>query len=225
MSTPLFVSEIERRERENAFLEKAKKRFGDRFDYSKVHYTNNMTKIIIICKKHGEFLQAPVKHLQHKHACPQCAKIGYAEAKRVKKSELIAKGKELFGDIYDYTETKIGKRNDFIEVYCKKHNEYFSQRLELHLRGRTGCKKCQVERKKQNGLKKFKRNFIEKFVAKFGNEYDFSKVEYVNNRTPITVICKKHNIEFKQVHRNIARFPSCACPECKNEYQKKKKEK
>ena len=45
------------------FIEKAKKIHGDKYDYSKVNYKNNHTKICIICSKHGEFWQNPSAHL------------------------------------------------------------------------------------------------------------------------------------------------------------------
>ena len=35
------------------FIEKCKERFGDLYDYSKVDYINNDTKVIIICPTHG----------------------------------------------------------------------------------------------------------------------------------------------------------------------------
>jgi hypothetical protein len=37
------------------FIEKAKKIHFDKYDYSKVNYINDRKKIIIICKIHGEF--------------------------------------------------------------------------------------------------------------------------------------------------------------------------
>lgn len=39
------------------FIEKAKKVHGDKYDYSKVNYIDNKTKICIICPEHGEFWQ------------------------------------------------------------------------------------------------------------------------------------------------------------------------
>ena len=38
--------------------------------------------------------------------------------------------------------------------------------------------------------------FIEKARRAHGDKYDYSKVDYVNNSTPVTIICKKHG-EFK----------------------------
>ena len=53
------------------FIEKAKLIHGDKYDYSKVNYVNNHTKIIIICKEHGEYEQIPNSHL-NKKGCSKC---------------------------------------------------------------------------------------------------------------------------------------------------------
>jgi hypothetical protein len=47
---------------------------GDRYDYSKVIYTNNISKICIICSKHGEFFQDSHTHIKGS-GCPSCGKI------------------------------------------------------------------------------------------------------------------------------------------------------
>lgn len=53
------------------FIKKAKGVHGDTYDYSKSTYVNNKTPLLIICKKHGEFLQAPNSHLSGR-GCPFC---------------------------------------------------------------------------------------------------------------------------------------------------------
>ena len=57
------------------FINKVKQIHGNRYDYSKVNYKNNRTKIIIICKKHGEFLQFPNNHLKG-CGCFKCCFFG-----------------------------------------------------------------------------------------------------------------------------------------------------
>ena len=47
------------------FIKKAKEKHGDRYDYSKVHYINAKTKILITCKIHGDFNQTPCNHLSN----------------------------------------------------------------------------------------------------------------------------------------------------------------
>ena len=54
------------------FIKEARERFGDKFDYSKVVYVNALTKVIIICPKHGEFRQRPNDHLSSVNGCRKC---------------------------------------------------------------------------------------------------------------------------------------------------------
>ncbi len=54
------------------FIKKAVLIHGDRYDYSKVQYVNNRTKIKIICNKcHETFLQTPNAHLRER-GCGKC---------------------------------------------------------------------------------------------------------------------------------------------------------
>lgn len=57
----------------NAFLEKAKSKYGDTFDYSKVDYKGSRTKVTIICPIHGEYEMTPEGHLKSKTGCPKCS--------------------------------------------------------------------------------------------------------------------------------------------------------
>jgi hypothetical protein len=53
------------------FIEKAKTKHNNKYDYSKVNYENNHIKVTIICEKHGEFKQVPNSHLNG-HGCNKC---------------------------------------------------------------------------------------------------------------------------------------------------------
>lgn len=53
------------------FISKATLVHKDKYDYSKVNYVKAKIPVIIICRKHGEFLQTPDNHLQGK-GCPHC---------------------------------------------------------------------------------------------------------------------------------------------------------
>lgn len=54
------------------FIENCKKIHGELYDYSKVEYIGIFNKIIIICKKHGEFYQTPDAHKNKLQGCPHC---------------------------------------------------------------------------------------------------------------------------------------------------------
>jgi very-short-patch-repair endonuclease len=53
------------------FIESARETHRDVYDYSKVEYISSDLQIIIICKKHGEFLQTATSHLCGS-GCPLC---------------------------------------------------------------------------------------------------------------------------------------------------------
>lgn len=60
-----------RRKDTERFIAESKQVHGDKYDYSKVDYAGNHSKVVIICPTHGEFLQEPVVHL-HGCGCPIC---------------------------------------------------------------------------------------------------------------------------------------------------------
>lgn len=53
-------------------IKKFKQIHGDTYDYSLVDYINSHTKIIVICKTHGQFLIAPNHHI-NKKGCKLCS--------------------------------------------------------------------------------------------------------------------------------------------------------
>lgn len=53
------------------FIQESNALHNNLYDYSKSAYINNNTKLIITCKKHGDFLQTPSKHLSNQ-GCPVC---------------------------------------------------------------------------------------------------------------------------------------------------------
>ena len=58
------------------WVEKAEKKWGDKYDYSNVNYQGNKRKVEIRCKKHDfTFWQAPSNHLSFE-GCPICATNG-----------------------------------------------------------------------------------------------------------------------------------------------------
>ena len=63
-----------------SFKEELKKVFGDEYTYDKLEYKNNSTKVIVTCKKHGDFLALPC-HLIQGHGCPHCSNSSIMERK------------------------------------------------------------------------------------------------------------------------------------------------
>ena len=63
------------------FIARSNNIHNNKYDYSKVEYVNNKTKVCIICPKHGEFWQTPKNHLLGQ-GCPICGKEIARKCKR-----------------------------------------------------------------------------------------------------------------------------------------------
>ena len=74
------------------FIEKAKQIHGDIYDYSKVEYINNKTKVCVVCPIHGEFWITPSNHLLGR-GCKECGKIKQQENAK-KRKEIKNKNQE-----------------------------------------------------------------------------------------------------------------------------------
>ena len=188
------------------FIEKARELHGNKYDYSKVNYVNNHTKVCIICPEHGEFWQVPSSHLQGV-GCPKCGLNKIWESRgRITTDEFIEKAIEVHGDKYDYSKVRYVNSHTKLCIICPEHGEFW-QLPYVHLKG-CGCDKC-GDVTIGNKLRFRKDEFIEKARAIHGDKYDYSKVEYVNNQTKVCIICKNCGNEFWMIPNNHLRGQEC----------------
>ena len=134
------------------FIERAKKIHGDKYDYSKAKYINNITPICIICSVHGEFWQTPIHHLRGCD-CPKCSKINGSLKQRLNTNDFIEKAKKVHGDKYDYSKVKYTTTNKKVCIVCSEHGKFW-QEASSHLRG-CGCPVC-----KESKLEKLTRETL-----------------------------------------------------------------
>ena len=179
------------------FIKRAKKVHGDKYDYSKTVYTRPLEKVIIICPKHGEFLQLPYNHLKG---------MGCRKCNSITTEEFIEKAREIHGDKYDYSKVKYINSYTKVTIICPVHGE-FQQDPMAHLDGH-GCRKCESDSRRLG-----KEEFIKRSKEIHGDRFDYSKVEYVNMNTPVTIICPIHG-KFRQTPNTHLR---CDCPKCSKE--------
>ena len=187
------------------FISKAYKIHKNRYDYSKVNYINAKTKITIICREHGEFQQTPSNHLSN-YNCQKCAKNFQLDT-----ASFIEKAKDIHNDKYDYSKVNYINADTQIIIICREHGE-FTQIPDFHINRKCGCPKC------SNNVKLDLSEFVEKSNKIHGNKYDYSKVEYNNNRNHIIIICKKHG-EFSQIP--FLHLLKHGCPNCINKTEYK----
>ena len=188
------------------FVIKARKIHGDRYDYSKVNYINAQTKVCIICPEHGEFWQTPAKHLSG----AGCAKCGGGY--KYNNNDFITKAKEIHGDKYDYSKVNYINSQIKVCIICPEHGEFW-QTPALHLRG-NGCPICGGRNKLDN------ESFVIKAREIHGDRYDYSKVEYINNKTKVCILCPEHG-EFWQIPALHLR--GSGCPICNKGYNREYK--
>ena len=171
------------------FIEKAKKKHGDKYDYSKVKYELAKKPVIIVCPVHKEFKQTPHMHLLGQ-GCPKCSKVGKSNT-----NEFIEKAIEIHGDKYDYSKVNYENNKKPVTIICPIHGE-FTQKPNTHLTG-GGCYFC-GKLKTGEKLKSNSESFIEAARKVHGDKYDYSKVVYTTAKSPVKIICPTHG-EFEQV--------------------------
>lgn len=123
--------------------------------------------------------------------------------------EFIIESKEVHGDKYDYSKVEYTGNKNKVEIICKKHIKPFYVRPNDHLSSKSGCPLCKSD-KISLKLSKDSEYFISKSRKYHGNKYDYSLVNYINNKTPVIIICAKHGVfeQIPDVHYK------CNCPKC-----------
>ena len=125
---------------------------------------------------------------------------------KLTREEFIEKAKEIHGDKYDYSKVDYKNAKTKVTIICPDHGE-FSQVPDVHLRDQ-GCPKCGIESRS-----KLRRSTAENFIKKarkiHGDKYDYSKVEYKNSNTKVTIICPIHG-DFEQTPATHLQGKGCS---------------
>jgi hypothetical protein len=176
------------------FFNRIKHIHGDKYNYDLVEYKNLNTKINIICKEHGEFLQTPKNHMKGQN-CPKCINLD--------RDSFIKKSIKIHDNKYNYDNCIFISSTTKINILCLEHDE-FLQKPHDHINGK-GCYKCSNKIRTTS-------DFIEKANLIHGKIYDYSKVNYINSKNKIIIICNIHG-EFLQ-KSNDHLSGKCGCPKC-----------
>lgn len=185
------------------FILKARQVHGWKYDYSKVEYVDNYTKVCIICPEHGEFWQTPYNHLKG-CGCKKC-KCKITNVKKIlTTNQFIEKAKQIHGNKYDYSKAQYVLSAVKTCIICPMHGDFLIT-PNNHLRGK-GCPKCV-------GKNKTTEEFIKQCREIHGDKYDYSKVNYVNAKTKICIICPEHGEFWQTPNKHLA---GEGCPQCKS---------
>lgn len=166
------------------YLTAYKDKHQDKYDYSDTIFTGVKNKIRIYCRAHKEhFEQLPRDHL-NSTGCAKCRSelISSGNKLRIKNdTDYLDEMNTIHNNKYTYNLlAKPTKKSDKISINCPVHGE-FKQQLRSHLDG-MGCKVC------SNNNRQVKNDFLEKALA-LELPIDYSKVQYVNMITDVTLVC------------------------------------
>lgn len=190
------------------FSKKANKIHNNKYDYSKVDYAKSCVHVCIICPEHGEFWQTPNKHLNGR-GCPECGIKSRTEKNVKSNKQFINECKQIHGEKYMYNTTEYKGNSNKVTITCPIHGEFSI--WPKHFLNGYGCQKCRNKKVFRKVNKKDKLNsetFIIKAKDIHGNKYDYSKVNYVNNRTKVCIICPEHG-EFWQTPESHLKGHGC----------------
>lgn len=127
--------------------------------------------------------------------------------KRYSTNDFILRAKEIHGDKYDYSLVNYTVSSGKVTIRCNTCGCNFEQVASDHLHGK-GCPNCAGNRKMNTD------SFIKKAMKVHGTQYDYSKVNYINNHTGVVIICPVHGefVQLPQHHLN-----GSGCPKCNQE--------
>lgn len=193
------------------FIDKAIQIHGDKYDYSKVYFTNVRAHITITCPVHGDFRQTPYHHINRGQGCVKCSYISRGN-NLVKTLKYYLENYPSFRNTkYAVVESSYINSTSPLTFVCPEHG-YFKQYIS-HFKNGSTCPKCGIARRTLNRTQTLDR-FIERSRAKHGDKYDYSKVLYHGTDNPVTIICPIHG-EFRQYPKN--HYNGAGCVKCNDE--------
>lgn len=187
------------------FIEQAKFRYGDKYNYDNVIYINNSIEVSIYCNScQSFFTQTPNYHLNHGN-CVNCGPF-----RRLTKDIFVRESNKVHVNKYDYSKVEFKRSNIKVLIICNNCNNEFWQTPCNHMTGH-GCYVCS-RKSTANKLKLTNEQYIEICKEKHGNRYDYSKTHYINSKTKVLIICRACKEEFLQ--NSYKHSNGQGCPKC-----------
>lgn len=122
------------------FLDQARQRHGDRYDYCDTVYRGPRKKITVRCHKHGPFLIPAGKHLAGR-GCRTCSREELSRERRLSVWGLVERIVAAHGlGHYDYRLQGYVNLFSKLSIRCHRHG-WFQQSAGSHIKG-SGCPRC-----------------------------------------------------------------------------------
>jgi len=193
------------------FKRKANIIHQNKYEYTISNDFKSISKITIICPIHGEFLQNRIHHIKGS-GCPHCKNVPPGGHKSISTEDFINKIKHKFANLNFDQFVYINNRTKG-KIICPIHGIF--EKTPKHLLRGQGCPYCSGKTK--GSIDNIK-NYLNTECLKF--DYDVLEDEiYKNNKTHVTINCKKHGV-WKVRPDNLINSKQI-CPKCSKNYSKK----
>lgn len=126
--------------------------------------------------------------------------------KKLTKEIFIEEAIKKHGYYYDYSKVVYIDIDTKVCIICPNHGEFW-QTPYSHIRKGHGCQKCANEKigEKRKHNKDF---FVKEVLEVHGNFYDYSRFEYIDDKTKGEIICPNHG-SFYQTPNNHKKGHGC----------------
>ena len=233
----LIIKTMAKKISKEEFIARSNNIHNNKYDYSKVEYVNNKTKVCIICPEHGEFWQTPKNHLLGQ-GCPICGKEIARKCKRNDYQKFIDRFINTFGDIaeFPYISEEYENKNSTITYVCKKCGKTHKKVASYIFANKTICECYRVKEPRQNIVFEHKpiisnrlisADVIESRIKELYPTIEMiGKNDYKNTSTKVLFRCTSCNNEFyRKPNTFLCSKLKTPCPICTKKQLHKEKTK
>lgn len=186
------------------FINRATKKYGDYYDYSKSIYVDQHTPLTITCPKHGDFQQTPSIHTSPRaKGCPKCTWERFSDEYRIDYTG-IRYGKLTF--VRPYVSDDPSKKLHWI-MRCGCGREYPTS--PGNIRKENGSKMCPTCSIRQN-RRRLEGDIIGKSINRFTILAEWGTNKHGNSRILCRCICGNPSIQIR--HQVLSGYiQGCGC--------------
>jgi hypothetical protein len=174
---------------QEVFISRCQKVWGEKYDLSKSIYRGAKEPLYVECKVegHGGFWVSNADTFARKLAeCPKCQRH-----RKLTVEHFLELAAETHGDQYGYDRVSDPAYHKKVEIHCREHG-YYSQTCGSHLSG-NGCPKC-ANQARADFRRRSADEVIKEFRSVHGERYDYSRMQYIDNQTPVEIVCSQHGV-------------------------------
>ena len=169
------------------FIIESRRKFGDKFDYSRARYVNATKMIEFRCIEHDyTFFQTSNNHLNSDYPCEYCEREYKKSLYSMGLNEFKQRMFAAHGDVFSFENTRYVNQKTKIKIQCRKCNSPISSYPQTLING-VGCGTC-YELKKRQEYSAEKLKEINKYVKKL--EGKCLSNNYENNMTNLQLNVK-----------------------------------